>query len=187
MTDEKLQAYFKFDDTDLETNRSGKFSEKQKTRLAALDTGQRNSSKFMGILLIALAVFVVVALPFSYQNSAFLSAALPIGLICAVAGWLILRTTSDKNKNYRLRKMQGPVKYSRHIPTGGTHGAHYHTRIIHLGKSWFYVAEDMPTILQEDAEYRVYTYASQGWTHILSAELNSEAGNNASLDDKNHL
>jgi hypothetical protein len=169
MSDEKLQAYFKFDDADLETNRGGKFSEKQKARLAALNTGQRNFNKILGIAMIALPVFVLVAAPF-LKNSAFLPIGLPFGLICAAVGFVILRATSDKNKSYRLRKMQGQVKYSRHVPTTSVHGARYHTRIIHLGKSWFYVAEDMPTIMEEGAEYSVYTYASQGWTHILSAE-----------------
>jgi hypothetical protein len=91
MTDETLQSYFKFDDADLESNRSGKFSEKQKARLAALNTRERNSRKMLGIFLVSLAGFVLVAIPFFYRNHYFSSVILPFGLICGVIGIIFLR------------------------------------------------------------------------------------------------
>jgi hypothetical protein len=70
--------------------------------------------------------------------------------------------------------MQGRVKYSRYQPRTFK-GKQYNNRIIHLGNSHFDVAEDMPSILKEGADYIVYTYAFQGSTKIISAELMSES------------
>lgn len=172
MTNEKLQTFFKFEDADLESNRSGKFSEKQKARLATLKTRERISGKILGILLIGVAVFVLLATPFLYNNPAFLCAGLPVGLIGGVIGIFVLRA-KYKNKGYRLRKMQGKVSYARHINSD----KHYEENgywIIHVGKSWFYVPEKVPDILKAGSEYAVYTYAFQGWTYILTAEAVSE-------------
>jgi len=41
MSNAALQAYFKFDDADLEANRRGQFREAQKARLAGLNKKER--------------------------------------------------------------------------------------------------------------------------------------------------
>ena len=172
MNNEKLQAYFKFDDADLEANRNNKFTGKQKVRLAALNTRERISGKILGIVLVCVGVFVLIAAPFWYANPSFICAALPIGLVAGVIGVVILRSKPN-DKSFRLRKMQGKVTYTRHVPHD-IQGPQFRNRIIHIGKSWFDTTEDMPTILEEGAQYNVYTYAFQGTTHILSAELITE-------------
>ena len=126
--------------------------------------------------MIGAAVFVLVAAPFLYRNLTFLSVALPFGLIGGGGGIFVLRA-KYKNKSYRLKKMQGKVKYSRHVPRD-IQGPQFRNRIIHIGRSWFDVAEDMPTVLKEGTEYCVYTYAFQGSTFILTAELMAETQGN---------
>lgn len=169
MADEKLMAYFKFDEADLQANRSGKFSEKQKARLATIDVKDRQSRKILGISLVALAGLLLLATLFWFHDQTLLCIWLPFGLIGGALGVIILRVIPDKSKKFKLRKMQGVVKYSRHIHQD-KHVPVIGYWIIHVGNSWFDVAENMPGILKEGAEYSVYTYAFQAGTQILSAE-----------------
>ncbi len=169
MADEKLQAYFKFDDADLEANRQGKFSEKQKARLAEIDVKDRRSRKILGIFLIALAGALALTAIFWVHDQTFLSVWLPLGLFGGLIGVLLLRFIPTKSKKFKLRRMQGVVKYSRHIHRD-RHVPVIGYWIIHVGNSWFDVGENVPSVLKEGAEYIVYTYAFQAYTYILSAE-----------------
>ncbi len=55
MADERLERYFHFDEQDLQANRSGQFSEKQKTRLVREDKYTRKWSLIGGGLLLLIA------------------------------------------------------------------------------------------------------------------------------------
>ena len=169
MADQSLQTYFKFDEADLEANRRGQFSEAQKARLAALNKNQRMQRWVLGFLLLGIMLVIVVLAPFKWNTFDFPTLIFPLGLLSGVIGVFILRSTKKPDKKYKLKKMQGKVKYSRHKPN--VDGPHFNNRIIHLNNSYFDVAEDMPDILKEGAEYIVYTYAFEGVTQILSAEL----------------
>jgi hypothetical protein len=174
MADEKLMAYFKFDEADLQANKEGRFSEKQKERLAAMDQSNQRLRKLLAIILICVGVGSLVALPFLVRDLSPLICWVPVGLLGGLLGVYLLRTSSGKNKKYKLRKMQGKISYSRHINSDKGYKENGYW-IIHVGKSWFYVSENVPTILKEGAEYSVYTYAFQAWTYILTAELATAA------------
>jgi hypothetical protein len=169
MSNAALQAYFKFDDADLEANRRGQFSEAQKARLAGLNKKDRIERWVLGCFLLGV-MFVVLILAPNQWNKTFDFPVLifPVGLAAGVIGFFVLRSTKKPYRKYKLKKMQGIVKYSRHKPEAG--GPNFRNRIIHLNHSYFDVAEDMPTILQEGAEYAVYTYAFEATTYILTAE-----------------
>lgn len=164
-----LQTYFKFNDADLEANRRGQFSEAQKSRLARLNKKDRIQRWVLGCILLGI-MFVVLILAPSQWNKIFDFPTLifPVGMLAGVIGFFVLRSTKKPDRKHKLKKMQGTVKYSRHKPDPG--GPNFRNRIIHLNNSYFDVAEDMPTILKEGAEYAVYTYAFEGSTYILTAE-----------------
>jgi hypothetical protein len=174
MTNQTLQSYFKFDDSDLEANRRGQFSEKQKARLSALNKKERVLRWVLGIILIGITVVDVVVAPTYWHDSTFPTMTFPIGLLAGVIGILVLRTTKNADRKYRLKKIQGKVAYTRYKPRT-VKGKQYNNLIIHFDNSRFDVAEDTPTILKEGADYVVYTYALQGYTNIISAELISES------------
>jgi hypothetical protein len=115
-----------------------------------------------------------IAAPFLSGDTSLWFLWIPFGLLSGLLALYLLLTSPGRNKPYKVRKMQGAVNYSRHIHQD-KHVPVIGYWIIHVGKSWFNVAENMPTILKEGAEYAVYTYASEGSTHILSAELVTEA------------
>jgi hypothetical protein len=56
MADITLGQYFKFDEVDLQANRTGHFTEKQKARLAANDKSNRTWSLIGGIVLALIAL-----------------------------------------------------------------------------------------------------------------------------------
>lgn len=169
MADEKLQAHFKFDDADLEANRQGNFSKKQRVRLANIDIRERQFGKILGISLIVLAGLLVLTAIFWLHDAAFLFIWLPLGLLGGGIGVIILRVIPSKSKKFKLRKMEGVIKYSRstHLSAGKSAIGSW---IIHVGKSYFTVGENVPKIVTEGAEYIFYTYAFQGATYVLSVE-----------------
>ncbi len=67
MEDPKLMSYFKFDEADLQANRNGQFTEKQKARLSTEDKSSRKWSLIGGLGLLFIAA---------------------IGVAAAVAGWI---------------------------------------------------------------------------------------------------
>jgi hypothetical protein len=170
MTDAALQTYFKFDEADLAANQKGQFSEKQKARLAALGPASQRERKIVGMIFICVAV-AVLAWDLLGPPSFFVLRSLEyaMALISGAVGVYLLLPSAPKNKKYKLRKMQGIVSYSRHV-NKDMHGPVLGYWIIHVGKSWLYVAETTPKFLIPGQEYNVYTYASQGSTFILSAE-----------------
>ena len=175
MSNATLQEYFKFDDADLEANRRGQFSEAQKIRLAGLKKKNPIQRWVLGFLLLGVMSVVLILAPSQWNKTFdFPTLIFPVGLAAGVIGFLVLRSTKKPDRKYKLKKMQGIVKYSRHIPKAG--GPNFRNRIIHLNHSYFDVAEDMPTILQEGAEYAVYTYAFEAATYILTAEAISSGG-----------
>ena len=58
-----LQEYFKFDASDLQANRNGQFTEKQKARLAKEDKSDKTGSLVWGgVLLLIAAVGLIIAI-----------------------------------------------------------------------------------------------------------------------------
>ena len=169
MTNQTLQSYFKFDDADLEANRRGQFSEKQKARLSALNKKERILRWVLGVILVGITILDIVLAPTYWHDSTFPTMTFPIGLLAGIIGLFVLWGTKKADRKYRLKKIQGRVSYTRYKPRT-VKGKQYNNRIIHLDNSHFDVAENTPTILKEGAVYAVYTYAFQGSTNILSAE-----------------
>lgn len=60
MEDQKLKEYFKFDETDLSTNRSGSLTEKQKVRLTAELKSERTKKTLLAYFLFFLAAIGVI-------------------------------------------------------------------------------------------------------------------------------
>jgi len=186
MTDAALQTYFKFDEAELLENQNGRLSENQKKRLAGNDQSAASTRRFAGIALICIAAGALISVVIGaltwgggifeqlFQFFIFGSSVSFFALLAGGLGLYLLRTSSVKNKKYKLRKLQGLISYTRHTNkrTGNQVIGYW---IIHVGTAWFYVSEEVPKILIADQAYNVYTYASQGSTHILSAEPVAQA------------
>ncbi len=183
MEDQKLMDYFKFDDVDLQANRSGNFSEKQKQQITAKSSSQKVSRRISGIIFIIIAaasLVVTIGMLFLAQDvftklGWILLGGIIVPLICGGIGFLALRKPSSK-RSLKLHKAQGTAKFSRHTNkrTGFKVTGYW---IMHIGTTLFYVSEDLPKFIEAGKNYIAYYYSQDGSSHIVSAELAaSQAG-----------
>jgi hypothetical protein len=181
MQDEELEAYFKFDEVDLQANRNGQFSEKQKHRFSEMDQSRRNGRVFAGIVFIGVAIagpLVTLWLGVSVQNPLltvlfgfFFGLVWP--LLWGALGIYLLRTLSSKQK-YKLGKVQGHISFSRHINTR-TRNPVYGYLVLHVATKRFDVPENFPTIMKPGDEYLLYYITTAGTSKIISAALVEQA------------
>jgi hypothetical protein len=181
MEDEKLEAYFKFDEADLQANRNGQFSGKQKQRLTEMDQSRLSGRVFAGIVFIGVAtagLVITLWLGVSVQNPIltmlfgfFFGLVWP--LLWGALGVYLLRTSSSKQK-YKLGKVQGHIRFSRHINTR-TRNPVYGYIVLHVATKRFDVPENFPTIMKPGDEFLVYYITTAGTSKILSAVLVAQA------------
>jgi hypothetical protein len=176
-----LEAYFTFDQSDLQANRDGLFSERQKSRLIAIDQSKQRGRVIAGIIFIGAAIAGlagVIWLGVSDQPvflklllSFFFGLIWP--LLWGALGVYLLRTSSTKQK-YKLSKVQGPISFARHI-NRRTRNPVYGYIVLHVATKRFDVHEDLPTIMKAGDEYLLYYFNTNGTSKILSAVLIEQA------------
>jgi hypothetical protein len=176
MPDEKLKDYFKFDETDLQANQGGHFSEKQKDVLAAMDTSDNMWRRIGGVgcLVVALAGLTGALWLISTNDNLIMKIVFGAGfgllwpLVWGGIGVFQLRSPGSKRK-YKLGRAQGPVSYTRHIDT--------HTGVkvlgywlMHVATMRFYMPEGFPDLMLAGDEYLVFYYTRDGLSKIVSVE-----------------
>ncbi len=177
MADQELMDFFKFDDMDLQANRNGNFSEKQKQQIASKGSSQQASRRISGFIfmfLAAVSLVVTIWIIFSNQDiftklGWIIPGGIIVPLVCGGIGFLALRKPSPK-RSLKLHKAQGVAKFSRHVNnrTGVTVIGYW---ILHIGTTLFYVSEDSPKFVEAGKNYITYYYSQDGSSHIVSAEL----------------
>lgn len=194
MDDQGLRDYFKFDQTDLDANRSGKLSEKQLKQLIAEN---KTSNKIRigagivsGLLFLALVASVPILLTpagiATWQNGNR-GGAIDFWVVAFVwaLGWggigilkifpLLFNRYKDKNK-LTLRSVSGTVK----LAGGGwtnSHGAVNIDHYMHIRKEKFLVDEDLDKCMKQGDSYTVYFVENKsGDQQILSVECLEPAG-----------
>ena len=184
MDDQKLMGIFKFDKSDLQANRYGNLSEKQKNEIVKRrkdwkKTGLNYSS---AIIVIGLVIIVIDAV-ISYLHGAFPhfdSGAVIAGAVFVVLGtlWLYLTLTGESGSTDLakdlVKKAAGPVniiKAERTRSSGGSGGSteHYFAYELHIGDKEFDVDGSLANVMKQQDEYAVYYDDRNG--KILSAEF----------------
>ena len=166
MEDQKLEAYFKFDEADLETNRQGRFSEKQQARLIEND---RKIQRKWGWRSIPLFLVAGVGPIMAISSGDFFGWGWKIswglvwtGLWGGIALIMLLSFLS-KPKKLVFAKTTGKVNI----------GTDAHTRStslrLHIGRHGFDIEEDILDAMTQGAEYTIYY--EKDWDEIVSAEL----------------
>jgi len=188
MDDQKLKDIFNFDEGDLQANRSGNLSEKQKNVIVKRrkdwkKTGVNYSSV---LIVIGLGIIIIDAV-IAYLHGAFPHldlGAVITGAVLAVLGvlWLYLTLTGENGKtdlsNDMVKKAEGPVniiKAERTRTSGGSGGSteHYYAYELHIGEMEFDVDGSLANVMMQQDEYAVYYDDRNG--KILSAEFLSKA------------
>jgi len=188
MDDQKLKEIFRFDESDLQANRSGSLSEKQKNEIVKRKrdwkkTGINYSSV---VIVIGLGIIVIDGVV-SYARSTFPNldlGAVITGGVFAILGvlWLYLTLTGESGKTDLSKDMvktaQGPaniIKAERTRSSGGSGGSieHYFAYELHIREKEFDVDGSLANVVMQKDEYAVYYDVHNG--RILSMEFIAEA------------
>ena len=160
MDDQALKDYFKYDEADLNANRSGRLSANQQQQRAAHQKNARNSAVRGGVILLAFAaVFPFLIFPQAASAWQKMDIGAVIGFGLAALVWvLVWAGLGISNLSTRLRlppgaalkKAQGPVNLAA-VNKGPARDF-----LLHVGKTEFIVDEGLaPLIIQGDS-YAVY-------------------------------
>jgi hypothetical protein len=188
MEDQKLRDIYKFDEADLQANRSGNLSDKQKNEIVK----RRNDWKKTGlnyssvIIVVGLGIIIIDGV-ISFARGTFPhldTSAVIIGAILAVLGflWLYLTLTGESGKKDLLKDVvktaEGPaniIKADRTRSSGGSGGSteHYFAYELHIGGKEFDVDGSLAGVILQNDSYAVYYDDRNG--RILSVEFVSKA------------
>jgi hypothetical protein len=183
MFDEQLMKYFKFDEADLQANRSGQLTEKQTTGMAEDDKYNKIFGAIGGIFLFLIAVlgFYVGVSGFSqsYDIRGRLTAVVLVAAWGGLFGGLCARTMRHAFSKFQVRilKAEGPVnivKVERTStrPNGTT--SRFYAYEMHIGTGTFDVTSDLAGYMMQGDIYAIY-YTQDSEKEILSTELISKA------------
>ena len=185
MEDQKLKDYFKFDEGDLQANRGGHFSGKQKQRLFSRHSSAVTEKRIVSGIIIPVSIGMLAWMvyliykDFASGSGSDLGAIVQLGLYGALlllAGTYILRI-SFIGPTYVVKKIQGPVNIVKEsqLTDNGT-AVRYE---LHVGGETFnlHLESQVGDVMMQGDTYAVYY--SQGVENnlreILSAELISKA------------
>ncbi len=176
MIDQALMDYFKFDQADLNANRSGHFTDKQKARIIQEDQSSRKWSRVGGILLLLIALIGLGGAIFAVTEDNDLAFRIGFGLGFGVLWPLIwgglgvsVLVNSFSKHEFKLAQVQGRVNIvSRESYSSQTHTTSvYHE--LHIGGQDFSVESDLADVMMQGDEYILYYL--DGTDEILSGEL----------------
>lgn len=184
MDEQKLREHFKFDESDLQANRHGVFSTKQKNRLFGRHNSAVRQKRIAAAILIPLSSLMLIwmiyliykALP--GQSSSGTGAIIPLGIfggLLLLAGVYILRI-SFIGPTYLVKKAEGAVNIIKNSTL--IKDITYVNYELHVAGETFNLHQDSTVgdVLMQGDTYAVYY--SQGVENnlreILSAELISK-------------
>ncbi len=169
MTETELMHYFNFDNVDLEANRNGQLSEKQRVRLQGERRAFTNSARLVGIIigvgsLAMLGIIVALGL---LDHSLFLEIVIPLMCIAPLGFAAYLMSGRYEIAPFAVKRLEGPVhlRPSAKASPLGTGARRYALTVD--GHS-FTVDPELQKVMRDGERYRVY-YASD-WDDILSLE-----------------
>ena len=180
MQDQKLMDAFKFDESDLQANRNGGFSDAQKKRITSDQASSYNSYAWtagcaapLALGLCGWAFYLILKGNFNSNGGLVINLGI-WGFISLVVALLAIRGIFSKHQ-FRLAKVQGPINIVREV----VHGQHGHTSVyheLHVGGNEFSVDEGLADVMMQGDEYIIYyDMDNNDIGNILSAELISKA------------
>lgn len=175
MQDQALRNYFRFDEADLDANRNGRLSEKQKKNLIQ----ENKSSKRFGIgcgvgaglLLFAVAsIFPFVFIPIGMASLQKQETSAATGSFIAAAAWALvwggiglaviiigIKSAFKDRSKVLLKNVTGPVNLiGVQRRSGGEHPHTYIAHELHIGREEFDVSETVAGSMMQGDIFTVY-------------------------------
>jgi len=172
-TEEQIRGYFSFDEGDLFANRNGRFSNKQKKKLAEVDQWTNRFLLILGILVLLGALWSAVS-AFNSGDS-WSDWILPV-ILLAISGWLFSGTRTKVDDT--VEKAEGVVNFVKvESQTGSVTDSDIdrttvHSYEMHVGGDPFDNANPALIELMQGDVYAVYYTNST--RQILSVEFISD-------------
>ncbi|MBI5034513.1 MAG: hypothetical protein HZB51_28655 [Chloroflexi bacterium] len=169
MQDEQLMKLFDFDRGELQVNRRGSLSEKQKKRLAQREAGAKGCSIVLGVFLLGVALIgVVIAVSAVPAFATFdRTAALLFGgafgviwpLVWGTIGLVSMRRAFAK-VTVQVKKVEGPINIVKAIresydSSNNTHST-YNVYELRVGGRMFEVEPETANVMMQGDVYAVY-------------------------------
>ena len=158
MEDQKLMKYLKFDEYDLQANRMGQLTEKQRVRLVKENKREKTQSWFVGgfLLLIALGglVFAIYAFVMNFDWALRIAFGCILPLVAGGLAYGFLSAALDKSRA-KLQKVEGTVNIVKKNYSGA-HGHTYHEHELHIGGKKFDVDEHLADVMMQGDTYAIY-------------------------------
>ena len=169
MANSELMHYFDFDNTDLEANRNGQLSQRQRLGLERQRNQFKAATRVVGIViaigsLLILAVIIALGL---LDHSPFLEIVIPLLFVAPLGFAAFLISGRFNVAPFAVKRLEGPV----HLGVSnqpGRRGVRYRRFALQVDGHAFAVDPELSKVIQNGDRYRVY-YASD-WEDILSVE-----------------
>ena len=190
MSDTPLMNRLLFDESELQANRNGRLSEKQKERLQIKESGSKAGALFLGLVFLGSALFGLGMGVFTAVKNEEFALRFVFGgvfgciwpLIWGAAAFFSFQRVFAKVET-KVGKVEGPINivkvirrsYDSNTQTFTDHSA-YELRV---GGRTFDVRSDLPNVMMQGDIYRVYFAEfnlKEKKREILSAEFLSKAG-----------
>lgn len=166
MADQELMQYFKFDSDDLYANQNGRFTEKQRVNLMALDKSRRRTGMVMGIILAVIGAIGPIIVILSALGNPGLGFLIGFGigfgliwpLIWGGIGYVMIKGATGKTV-FKVASVQGRAnivaRESRSTDSDGhTSTTIYHE--LHVGGVTFGVNRNIADVIFQGDEYIIY-------------------------------
>ncbi|MCL4529619.1 MAG: hypothetical protein M1282_09405 [Chloroflexi bacterium] len=186
MQDQKLMDYFKFTEADLEANRNGCLSKKQKNTIVKRRSDFKSSGIKYSVILIAVSLGIAlvdwgisIIQNAPHPDTGALITAGVIFVLGVLLLWLTLSSESGNTNASKdvVKKDEGPVNIVKveRTRSGATEHSpleHYFAYELHVGDKAFDVDENLANIMTQNDEYAIY-YDNFN-NKVLSVELVSK-------------
>lgn len=185
MADQTLKEHFKFDEADLQANRNGKFSVRQKDKLFGRHNAAVRQKRIAAAILIPGSTLMLVWMAYLIYtgiilgNGSNVGAIIPLGLfggLLLLAGSYILRI-SFIGPTYLVKKVEGAVNIIKGSKV--INNITYVNYELHIGGETFNLHLDSTVgeVITQGEFYAIYYSqgVENGLREILSAELISRA------------
>ncbi len=185
MATQTLQEHFQFNETDLQANRNGAFSARQKDHLFGRHLSAVRQKRIAAAIVLPVSIFMLAWMGYliyqsvTHQNSSAIGAIIPLGLFGALlllAGSYILRI-SFIGPTYLVKKVSGPINIIKNSQV--LNNTIYTNYELHVGGETLNLHLDsiIGDVMEQGDTYAIYYSQGieNGLREILSVELISTA------------
>ena len=169
MDDRELQKYFDFNESDLNANRSGILSNKQRIRLEENAKFTNKVFLIAGISIIFIGIIPTLILLLAHANLEFLIIWSIVWIsLCGFVGFRVIRIGKSDKRGLKLIKVEGKVNIIKEETYNNASRQTVDDYEFHIGGVSFDTDSNLADIIMQGDNYAIYYI--EGEKDIMSAE-----------------